>query len=180
MSDIIELWKNVADGFGERVAAIGADDWTKSTCCDEWDVRALVDHAIGAQRMVPKALGAVGAIDTADPDLQQAWLAVRAAAETALSAPGALAQTVTLPFGEMPAEQGLSFPLGDVLLHSWDLARALGGDLRLNPAACEMVLAVLTPLDAGIRSPGIFGPKLTSAADADIQGQLLAFVGRQV
>ena len=180
MSDIIELWKSAADGFAERVAAIGADDWTKPTCCDGWDVRALVDHAIGAQRMVPKALGASGAIDTNDPDLQETWLAVRAAAHTALSAPGALAQTVTLPFGDMPAEQGLSFPLGDVLLHSWDLARALGGDIRLNSQACELVLGALTPLDAGIRGPGIFGPKLEAAADADVQDQLLAFVGRQV
>ncbi len=127
-----------------------------------------------------KALGAIGAIDTNDLDLQQTWLAVRAAAQTALSAPGALRQTVTLPFGEMPAEQGLSFPRGDVLLHSWDLARALGGDMRLNPQACAMVLGVLTPLDAGLRNPGIFGPKLEAAANADVQDQLLAFVGRRV
>ena len=176
----MDLWKSVADGFGERVAAIGADDWAKPTCCDEWDVRGLVDHAIGAQRTVPKVLGAVGAIDTSEPDLQRTWTAVRAAAETALTVPGALAQTVTLPFGEMTAEQGLSFPLGDLLLHTWDLARAVGSEVLLNQQACAIVLAVLTPLDAGIRSPGIFGPKLEAAPGADVQDQLLAFVGRQV
>jgi hypothetical protein len=43
-----------------------------------------------------------------------------------------------------------------------------------------MVLAQLEPIDALIRGPGTFEPKLQPAPDADIQDQLLAFVGRQV
>lgn len=180
MSEVLELWRRVGDGFSQRLGAVQPDDWSKATCCDGWDVAALVEHAIGAQRMVPKALGATGDIDATGDDLVQVWNKVRAEADAALSQPGAFDQTVKLPFGEMRAADGFGFPFGDLLVHSWDLARAIGANDRLLPEACTMVLAQLEPIDALIRSPGVFGPKLDPAPGADIQDQLLAFVGRQV
>ena len=180
MSDALALWRQVADGFSERLVAVGPDDWARPTCCDEWDIAALVDHAIGAQRMVPKALGATGDIDVTGDDQVQVWNTVRHAADGALSAPGALDGTVKLPFGEMPARDGLGFPLGDLLVHTWDLARALGVNDRLLAEACAVTYANLQPIDAVIRAPGFFGPKLEPGADADEQDTLLAFVGRQV
>ena len=89
-------------------------------------------------------------------------------------------RVVTLPFGEMPARDGLGFPLGDLLVHTWDLARAIGADDRLDAEACAVVYANLEPIDGSIRAPGFFGPKLEPAPGADAQDRLLAFVGRQV
>jgi uncharacterized protein (TIGR03086 family) len=180
VAELLAAWRQVADGFAERLDAIGSSDWSKSTCCGDWDVAALVEHAIGAQRLVPKALGATGDIDTTGADLAQVWTTVRTAADEALRAPGALDQTVKLPFGEMRARDGFMFPFGDLLVHTWDLARALGVNDRLLPDACAMVLAQLEPIDTFIRSPQIFGPRLEPTPGADIQDQLLAFVGRQV
>jgi uncharacterized protein (TIGR03086 family) len=174
------MWRQVADGFDERLTAVQSDDWALPTCCERWNVTQLVDHAIGAQRMVPKALGATGDIDVEGEDLVQVWKTVRAAADQALSASGALDQMVTLPFGEMPAGDGFGFPLGDLLVHSWDLARAVGADDRLLPEACAVVYANLEPIDALLRAPGFFGPKVEPAPDADAQERLLAFVGRHV
>jgi uncharacterized protein (TIGR03086 family) len=130
--------------------------------------------------MVPKALGATGDIDVEGDDLVPVWKTVRAAADQALSTPGALDEVVKLPFGEMPAKDGFGFPIGDLLVHTWDLARAIGADDRLLPEACAVVYANLEPIDALIRAPGFFGPKLEPAPDADAQDKLLAFVGRQV
>ena len=87
---------------------------------------------------------------------------------------------VTLPFGEMPASEGLGFPMGDLLVHTWDLARAIGGDDQLDAEGCAVVFANLEPIDGAIRKPGFFGPKLEPAPDANAQDRLLAFVGRQV
>ena len=129
--------------------------------------------------MVPKALGATGNIDVTGENLVEVWNTVRAAADEALSVPGALDREVTLPFGVIRAEDGFGFPLGDLLVHTWDLARAIGVDNRLDAEACAIVLASLEPIDALLRSPGAFGPKVEPAADADIQDRLLAFVGRQ-
>ena len=97
-----------------------------------------------------------------------------------LSVPGAFDEIVTLPFGEMTAKDGFGFPLGDLLIHTWDLARAVGADDHLLSEACSVVYANLEPIDALIRAPGFFGPKLEPAADADAQDRLLAFVGRKV
>jgi uncharacterized protein (TIGR03086 family) len=180
MTELLTLWRRVADGFSERVEAVGPHDWTKPTCCDGWDVAKLVDHAIGAQRMVPRALGATGAIDATGDDAVLVWKTVRDAADAALGAPGALGEQVKLPFGEMAARDGLGFPLSDMLVHTWDLARAIGADDRLDPTACEKALADLEPIDDLLRGPGFYGPKLAPATGADAQDRLLAFLGRQV
>lgn len=180
MTEALALWRQVADGFTERLRAVGPDDWSRPTCCERWDVTSLVDHAIGAQRMVPKALGASGDIDMTGDDLARVWDTVRVAADRALSAPGALDQVIQLPFGQMPAKEGFGFPTGDLLVHSWDLARAIGADDRLLAEACAVVYAKLEPLDEVIRAPGFFGPKLEPATGADAQDTLLAFVGRRV
>ena len=180
MSDELTMWQEVADGFDQRMASVSSGDWDVATCCDGWTVTELVEHVIGAQRMVPKALGATGDIDVEGDDLLEVWRTVRAAAEAAFRAPGALDEPVTLPFGEMPAKDGLGFPTGDLLVHTWDLARAIGVDDRLSPEACTVTFGRLQPLDEVLRSPGFFGPKLVPADGADAQDTLLAFVGRQV
>jgi len=180
MTDALTMWRQVADGFDQRLALVGSDAWDTPTCCEGWDVTQLVAHVIGAQRMVPKALGASGDIDAEGDDLLEVWRAVRAGAEQAFSAPGALDRVITLPFGEMPARDGLGFPLGDLLVHTWDLARAVGADDRLLPEACAVTYASLEPIDELLRAPGYFGPKLEPAPGADAQDTLLAFVGRQV
>jgi uncharacterized protein (TIGR03086 family) len=180
VTETLALWRQIADGFSERLEAIGPEDWSLPTCCENWDVTKLVDHAIGAQRMVPKALGATGDIDATGDDQVQVWNTVRHAVDRSLSARGAFDNMVKLPFGEMPARDGFAFPLGDLLIHTWDLARAIGVNDRLLAEACSLTYANLEPIDALIRAPGFFGPKLEPAAKADDQDKLLAFVGRKV
>ena len=180
MSELLAIWRDVADGFTERLTAVGPQDWSAPTCCPDWDVHQLADHAIGAQRMVPRALGATGAIDATGDDLILVWETVREGADVALSAPGALDETVKLPFGKMAARDGVRFPLSDLLVHTWDLARAIGANDRLVPEACTFALSNLVPLDELLRAPGFYGPKLAPAATADDQDKLLAFLGRRV
>ena len=178
MADALAMWRLGAAGLDQRVAEITADDWSAPTCCPDWDVRQLVGHAIDSQRFVPKALGASGGVDVTGEDLIEVWRAVCTSADQALSVAGAMDQVVTLPFGVMPVGAGLGFPTGDLLVHTWDLARAIGVDDRLNPDACAVVYESLVPLDGSLRAPGFFGPKLEPAPDADEQARLLAFVGR--
>ena len=180
MVDALTMWRQVAAGFDQRVSQVGIDDWSAPTCCPEWTVAQLVEHAIGSQRFIPQALGASGDIDAVGDDLIELWRTVTGAADKVLGVPGAMDQVVTLPFGEMPAAAGLGCPIGDLLVHTWDLARAIGADDRLDPDACAVVYANLLPMDGSLRAPGFFGPKLEPAPDADAQDRLLAFVGRQV
>jgi uncharacterized protein (TIGR03086 family) len=180
LTDLLMMWRQVADGFSERLEAVGPHEWSKPTCCEGWDVAKLVNHAIGAQRMVPKALGATGAIDATGDDPVLIWKSVRRGADAALGAPGVFDERVKLPFGEMKAGEGIAFPMSDMLVHTWDLAQAIGVNDRLHPEACEKALADLGPIDDLLRGPGFYGPKLEPVVGADVQDRLLAFLGRKV
>ena len=73
----------------------------------------------------------------------------------------------------------------DVLVHTWDLARAAGlteheqldaDEVRRQVAAVE---SIPPEVDAAIRASGHFGPRVDVPADADEQTRLLAFNGRR-
>jgi hypothetical protein len=66
-----------------------------------------------------------------------------------------------------------------VLVHTWDLARAVGGDEQLDAAAVAGAYDGLKPMDAMIRRPGVFGDKI-ERSDVDMQTEFLAFLGREV
>ncbi len=69
--------------------------------------------------------------------------------------------------------------VGDVVIHTWDLARATGLDETLDQAIVSEMLAGMQPLDEMLRQSGHYGPKVEVADDADDQTKLIAFTGRQ-
>ncbi len=71
------------------------------------------------------------------------------------------------------------FFLGDVLVHTWDLARAAGLDETLDQEVVHDMLLGMEPLDEMLRDSGHYGPKVTVPDDADEQTRLIAFTGRQ-
>jgi uncharacterized protein (TIGR03086 family) len=76
-------------------------------------------------------------------------------------------------------ESGDRFLSGDVVIHSWDMARATGGDERLDPDEVKKIGEALAPMDEAMRSPNAFGPKLDPPEGADAQTRFLAFLGRK-
>ena len=66
-----------------------------------------------------------------------------------------------------------------MLIHTWDLSRAIGADDTLPPDTAEAGFAWLQTLPPSIlRAPGRFGDPVPVGADADAQTRLLAFAGR--
>ena len=91
MNEMFERWKMLTESFGQRLEAVGDDQWGSATPCTEFSVHQLVEHAIDVQRMVPKALGESGAIDTPNGnDLKATWKVVHGAALAAYTPEGAL------------------------------------------------------------------------------------------
>jgi uncharacterized protein (TIGR03086 family) len=168
------IWQEAADNFDRHVQAIGDDQWDAPTGCGEWTVRDLVDHAVHWQAVVG---GIVGAGTSPGDD----WPTVRAAIAEALEDPTNLeGDAPKEAFGGMPKHQILGIGTGDVLLHSWDLARAIGADDTLPPAAVQAVYMGLQRMpDAMLRSPNMFAPAIEVGADASEQDRLLGFTGRQ-
>jgi uncharacterized protein (TIGR03086 family) len=175
--DIIDRYEDSAERFTKRLDAVTDDQWTNPTPCTDWNVRELVDHVIVIQRQIPEGLGVPVAAKGADP--QGEWEAVRAAAVEALRQPGVLERTMPGRGGEVPIEMALIPRLSDLLLHSWDLARATGSDERIDPDTAAVVLEFLKPNDEILRSTGTFGPAIEPPPGADAAVELLCFSGRR-
>jgi len=175
--DIIDRYEQAATGFTARLDAVTDDQWANPTPCTDWNVRELVDHVITIQRRIPEGLGTP--VDDG-ADVQATWKAVRDGALTVLREPGVLERTMRGMRGdEVPVEMALIPRLSDLHVHTWDLARATGGDERLSPEVAAIVLERLKPNDEALRKSGSFGPKVEPPPDADVQVELLCFLGRR-
>ena len=81
----------------------------------------------------------------------------------------------------MPAEQLLGLRIGDLLIHRWDLARAIGADEQLSPDAVQRVWDDTAPMAPIIAQLGVFGdgPSGTVPDDAPLSERLLDLMGRR-
>jgi uncharacterized protein (TIGR03086 family) len=81
--------------------------------------------------------------------------------------------------GRYTVEQAIAtFCIGDVLVHTWDLARATGLDESLDAIEVHRMVEAMEPIDDLLRQSGQYGPGVEVAGDADEQTRLIAFTGR--
>ena len=103
----------------------------------------------------------------------------RRAIFSALGKEGTLDKVVDVPgMGQSPVHRLLPTLTTDVLIHTWDLARAVGADDALDPELCRLAYERALPFDEVLRSSGMFGAKVAMPEDADLQTKLVAFFGR--
>ena len=171
--------------FGGLVDQIGDGQWCEPTPCAAWNVRQLVDHVVHENRWaVPlfagKTVADVG--HTLDGDLlgadpSTAWRRSAAEACAAIDAPEAMTRTVHLSFGDFTGHEYGQQLVADLLIHGWDLARAIGADESLDATLVEYVAAWFTSWEEGYRAAGAIGPR-QPAADGDQAAELIAAFGR--
>jgi uncharacterized protein (TIGR03086 family) len=178
----LERYRDVARGFDTRPAAVGPDQWSLPTPCTDWTVRDLVGHVISTHRRVLCSLtGGEPEPVGGDADLTPQWRGASQAITDALADEAKAGTTVGGMFGEQAFESLVARLLcSDTLIHTWDLARATGGDERLDQAAVARSAEFLQPIDEAIRRPGGFAPKIEPPAGADEQTRYLNFCGRAV
>ena len=186
MSELADLFERAVDEFGNRVEAVDKDQWKNATPCTEWNVSDLVNHIVYEDRWVPPLLAGKTIQDVGDrfegdllgDDAKGAW------AEAANEALNSVAEVdderiVHLSFGDFPARFYISQLLSDHVIHAWDLARAIGGDDRLDPDLVDFVYDFIAPQVEQWRGAGVFGAAQDVPPDANRQTELLAMVGRK-
>ena len=158
--------------FRARLATVGAQDWTLPTPCDEWDVRFLAAHVVGGHLFASQVLDgqsaddAIAALMSApvlgdDPLRRHDELA--AAERRGFRRPGRLDEVVDHPAGTITGAEFLAMRVFDVTVHTWDLARATGGNEQLDSALAARTLEAIIALERG---PG-FGIAATGACTDD-------------
>ena len=180
-------FKQATEEFERRLQAVPADGWNGATPDDDWDVRTLVNHVVNELRWMPETLGGktmeeVG--DRFDGDLLgddpvAAYRDAMAAAQAAAAAPEAADRQVHLSMGLAPGAEYLSQVTSDVTIHTWDLARAVGAETRIDDQLIEDVFSFLGPQIEDWRTAGAFGPAVEVGDGATPQDQLLGLTGRR-
>ena len=128
-------------GFTAVVRQVPADAWHAPTPCTEWDAAALVEHVIGFHQFLLLApLGVRAHRPRAGPLAR--WLATERAIRSVLDDPDALARPASYFDGATrPPAEMLPALADDTLVHTWDLARAVGLPDRLDGDACDRAYA---------------------------------------
>lgn len=182
VSETATRYETIAAEFTARLANVTNDLWSALTPCSDWTVRDLVAHVIGTQRGVLARLDATGPV-AVDPsgDLPGQWREASGAIADAVN-DTTRASTV---MGGMFGEQSFASLVGrlvctDLLVHTWDLARATGQDERLDADAVASSAQLLASMDDAIRVPGGFAAKIAPSPGADDQTRFLNFCGRAV
>ena len=183
--DVREIYTRCSAGFVERVHAVGRR-WDAPTPLPGWDVRELVNHLVNEERWTPLLLGGAtieevgsrfdGDLLGADPVATVAEAAASALA--AVLAEGSIEHTVHLSFGDHPGREYAMQLAADHLVHSWDLARAVGADENLDPDAVAAVLDWFTGQEPMYRRMGVIGPRVEVPAGSGPRDELLGRFGR--
>ncbi|MFB6888300.1 TIGR03086 family metal-binding protein [Kitasatospora sp. NPDC056327] len=172
--------------FTERIRLVTPGQWDAPTPCAGWTVRDLVNHLTGEQLWVPELLmgstvSEVGARfdgDVLGDDPVAAWTAAADAARDAFTVPGATGLTVHLSFGDVSGRYYLDQLTADAVVHTWDLAEAIGRLTRLPEDLVDFALTEFTGY-GDLSGSGLFDAPLAVPDDAAPQTRLLALTGRR-
>jgi uncharacterized protein (TIGR03086 family) len=182
MSEISERYRRVAARFTALVNEVPDGAWDNPAPCEGWVARDVVRHLV---EWIPPFLTSAGGPalpegPSVDDDPAGAWTVLNDAIQSLLDDPAASAQEISHPrAGTHRLDEAIAtFFLGDVVVHTWDLARATGLDETLDADVVHEMLVGMQPMDEALRASGQYGPKVEVPADADEQTRLIAFTGR--
>lgn len=168
------------------VRAASAVPLTTPTPCAGWDLAALVRHLLHWAPLLAAAGRRTDAAPVADSESQvslDGWTtALPAALEDvadAWSSPAAWTGTTSMMSPDpLPAPMIGGMVLGELVVHSWDLGRAVG----VEPEWADDVLAATHDAVLGMaeqgREMGIFGAAVDIAGDAPALHRIVAATGR--
>ncbi|MEU6705498.1 TIGR03086 family metal-binding protein [Streptomyces wuyuanensis] len=174
--------------FTERVHAVRPEQWDAPTPCTGWSVRDLVNHVTAEQFWVPPLVGEGRSVadvgDSYDGDVlgghpAVTWDRAASAAKAAFREPGALERGVGLSFGESTVAAYCAQMTADMIVHAWDLSRAIGADDALPDALVGFAAGEVAPYAAELAGSGMFAPAVEPPEDADPQTRLLCLLGRR-
>lgn len=186
MSDEVGLLRRALDQAAAVIGTIRPDQAELATPCPDWNVRALVRHVVGHDlpNFMISARGENADWQSPPDELGTDWageFAERARALLEVWRAADLNRMVTVPGGgEAPLRSRADHQITELAVHSWDLVRATGAPVTLDPALAEHALAwSRTMLRPQFRGPDkAFGDEVPVPEDAPGYDRLAGWFGR--
>ncbi|MFE2729395.1 TIGR03086 family metal-binding protein [Kitasatospora sp. NPDC059327] len=184
-AEVRRYYAAAAAEVSRLVRAAPEDRWSAPTPCRAWDVRTLVNHLTAQHLWVcqavagytPEQIGRRFAGDVLGRNPVGVWTMAVDSAVRALNRPGAPDLLVHLPYGVRDLGGFARELTAETVVHSWDLARALGESGRLPPDTARYAFAEFRGY-RDLTGSGQFDPSRDVVPGADTQERLLALTGR--
>jgi uncharacterized protein (TIGR03086 family) len=169
------------------IAQLSPDLLGKPSECEAWDIRATLNHTLNVCQMMtrvnqghpPEADESVDLVGDGT-GLMQVWEEF-GRENVASWRESELVGERAYRWAAFPAPVAAAINLGEVVVHGWDVAQAIGVDFPIQPELAELVYAVYSaaPLD-GMREMGELGPEIPVSPEAPVTERLLGLLGRAV
>jgi uncharacterized protein (TIGR03086 family) len=182
MSEISDRYRKIAGQFTQTVESVPAGAWDNPAPCEGWVARDVVRHMV---EWMPgffqgRADLEFPAAPSVDDDPAAAWRALSDTLQAALDDPEVAARQVEMPMGTFRVDDAIAMIcIGDILVHTWDVARATGLDESLDATEVHRMYDGIESMDEAMRNSGHYGPRVMVPDDADEQTKLIAFTGRR-
>ena len=182
VSEVAERYRSVAGGFTDRARAVPEASWSNASPCEGWDARDIVRHMV---EWMPAFLHSGAGVELpvgppVDDDPVGAWVTMSDGIQALLDDPETSERDfVNEHTGRHPLDEAIGmFILGDVLIHTWDLARATGLDETLDAAEVRAMREGMEPMGDTLSRSGHYAKRIDVPDDASEQVRLLALTGR--
>jgi len=181
VSEISKRYQKVSEQFTRRVRAVPDEAWDNPAPPEGWVARDVVRHLV---EWVPGFFLSFAGLElptgpSVDDDPVAAWKVLDDALQAALDDPDVAAREFEMRGSTYRIDQAIDmFCTGDIIVHTWDLARATGLDETLDPDEVHTLFVGMEPMDEMLRQSGQYGPRVEVPDDADVQTKLMAFIGR--
>lgn len=179
-----------ADRMARLLEAVPNDSMDAPTPCPNLPLGALIDHVGGfAKVFAASARKDVGELTAQPPDpradnLEPGWRARMAADLSALAdawdAPDAWEGMTQAGGQELAGAMAGRIALDELVVHGWDIAQATGQRFDCEAVTLGEVEATVQQVRGGNDGdiPGLFGPVVAVADDADALERVLSLTGR--
>ncbi len=166
----------------EILDAVPDTAWASPSPCAEWSAADVIGHLIGTQRDFLATHGVdLGTAPDVAADPAAAWREHARQVREALSDDAVHDRPFDGFFGPTTVGAALDqFYVWDMVVHRWDVARAVGADPALTDAELDRIEAGADSFGPALYMDGICGAAVDVPADADRDARVLARLGRQV
>jgi len=170
--------------FDGQVQATPGSTWSSPSPCEGWTAQDVLAHVTANLRALRATIGGGDFFASfgqpVEGDILDAWHQERSDAAGSLDDAAARSiDTATVGGNSVPLAVMVDGLMRDLVIHTWDLARAVGGDERLPDDLVAVATEAMKMVTDEARGPGLYGYEVAAPPDADAQTRLLALSGRR-